>query len=237
MVSRKQFDTLIWLAALVVDATVFVATPGTSASEIVTTPKKFYADDPLLREPAPRAVRKVATRRVDDIYDFLENTYVTTRREGKEANRGPHPAGNINTLGEGPEGPWYTNRHYFHRMTIRELQRGPGNSTAPAGAWRIGSAKTDGVMPGFVIEDIRKNRYVLKFDPPHYPELCSGPDVIGSKIFYALGYNTPENHVVHFRRGDLQIGEGVMYRPSSGKKHPLTAKVLDELLKDQPKAL
>ena len=235
MVSRKQFDTLVWPAALGVLAIVLVATPGTGASGIVTTPKKFYADDPLLREPEPRAVRKVATRQVDDIYDFLENIYVTPRREGKEAKRDPHPAANINTLGEVPEGPWYTNRHYFHRMTIQELQRGPGNSTPPAGAWRIVSAKSDGVMPGFVIEDTRKNRYVVKFDPPQYPELCSGPDVIGSKIFYALGYNTPENYVVHFRREDLQIGAGVMYRPSSGKKHPLTAKVLDELLKDQPK--
>src|SRR5258707_6022238 len=47
------------------------------------------------------------------------------------------PAANINTLGEAPDGPWYTNRHYFHRMTIQELQRGPGNSTPPTGAWRI----------------------------------------------------------------------------------------------------
>ena len=154
-------------------AIVFMATPGTGASGTVTAPKKFYADDPLLREPAPRAVQKVATRQVDDIYDFLENTYVTPRREGKEAKRDPHQAANINTLGEAPDGPWYTNRHYFHRMTIQELQRGPGNSTPPTGAWRIVSAKTDGLMPGFVIEDIRKNRYVVKFDPPQYPELCS----------------------------------------------------------------
>jgi len=234
MVSRKQFDTLIWPAALGVVAVMLVVTPGAGASGTTTTPKKFYGDDPLLREPAPRAVRKVVTRQVDDIYDFLENTYLTPRREGKEAKRDPHPAANINTLDEAPDSSWYTNRHYFHRMTIQELQRGPGNSTPPTG-WRIISAKSDGVMPGFVVEDIRKNRYVVKFDPPQYPELCSGPDVIGSKIFYALGYNTPENYVVHFRREDLQIGEGVMYRPPSGKKHPLTAKVLDELLKDQPK--
>lgn len=233
MVSLKQFDNLVLTAAVCAFAIMSLATPGTA--ETVTTPKKFYADDPLLREPAPRAVRKVAIRQVDDIYDFLENIYVTPRREGKEAKRDPHPAANINTLDEVPDSSWYTNRHYFHRMTIQELQRGPGNSTPPTGAWRIISAKTDGLMPGFVIEDIRKNRYVVKFDPPQYPELCSGPDVIGSKIFYALGYNTPENYVVHFRREDLQIGAGVMYRPSSGKKHPLTAKVLDELLKDQPR--
>src|SRR5258705_1213040 len=98
MVSRKQFDTLIWPAALGVAAIVFVATPGTGASGTVTTPKKFYADDPLLREPAPRAVRKVAARQVDDIYDFLENIYVTPRSEGKEANPDPRSPANIITL-------------------------------------------------------------------------------------------------------------------------------------------
>src|ERR1700745_2456105 len=71
MVSRKQFRTLVWPAALAVVASVFMATPGTEASGTVTAPRKFYNDDPLLREPAPRAVQKVATRQVDDIYDFL----------------------------------------------------------------------------------------------------------------------------------------------------------------------
>ena len=35
------------------------------------TPKKFYPDDPLLREPAPRPVKEVAKRDVDDLYDFF----------------------------------------------------------------------------------------------------------------------------------------------------------------------
>jgi hypothetical protein len=59
--------------------------------------------------------------------------------------------------------------------------------------------------------------------------------VIGSKLFYALGYNTPENYIVHFRREQLQITEGVMYRHPSGKKIPLTAQMVDELLQGQPK--
>src|SRR5258708_18373549 len=90
-------------------------------------------------------------------------------------------------------------------------------------------------MQKYLMEALRKIGYVVKIERRHFQELCSGPEVICSKIFSALGYNTPENYIVHFRREDLQIGEGVMYRPSSGKKHPLTAKVLDELLKDQPK--
>ena len=197
---------------------------------------KFYADDPLLREPAPHAVKQVARRDVDDLYDFLDNSFVTPRKEGKVVREGPHTAGDPNTLGDVPDNAWYTNRHYYHRMSIEELKRGPGNSTPPsAGTWRIISAKTNGVTPGFVIEDDHKNRYVLKLDPPQYPEMASAADVIGSKALYALGYNTPENYIVHFRRENLEIAEGVTWRDASGKKHPLTARIIDELLRPQPK--
>jgi hypothetical protein len=174
----------------------------------------------MWQEPAPRPVGSIASRSVEHIYDFLESAYVTPRREGKSRKRSPQPALDTNTLGEVPDSSWYTNRHAFHRMSIADLQRGPGNSTPPDpnGTWRITSAKSNGITPGFVIEDGRKNRYLLKLDPPLYPEMCSAADVIGSKFFYALGYNTPENYVVHFRREQLEIGEGVMYRNPSGKK-------------------
>ncbi|NWF86064.1 MAG: hypothetical protein HXY18_19815 [Bryobacteraceae bacterium] len=199
--------------------------------------RKFYPDDPLWREPAPRPVSGITTRTVDHIYDFLYGSYVTPRLEGKAAKRAPQRALDVNTLGEVPDSAWYTNRHSVRRMSIEELQRGPGNTTPPDpnGPWRITSAKRDGITPGFVIEDAQHNRYVLKFDPPRHPELCSAADVIGSKLFHALGYNTPENYVVHFRREQLEVAEGVMHRPPNGKKTPLTGRLVDELLRAQPK--
>jgi hypothetical protein len=233
MVSRKHPKLTIrdgfCLAAFAVTAALaqqgFATDPG----------RKFYADDPMWREPAPRPVGSIASRSVEHIYDFLESAYVTPRREGKIRKRSPQPALDTNTLGELPDSSWYTNRHAFHRMSIADLQRGPGNSAPPDpdGTWRITSAKSNGITPGFVIEDGRKNRYLLKLDPPLYPEMCSAADVIGSKFFYALGYNTPENYVVHFRRKQLEIGEGVMYRDPSGKKTPLTEHVVDKLLRAQ----
>lgn len=197
--------------------------------------KKFYADDPLLKEPAPRPVKHVEKQDVDELYDFLDNSFAVPRREGKVVRRGAHPAADTNTLGDVPGSPWYTMRHYYRRMSIEELKRGPGNSTAPTGQWRVISAKSDGVMPGFVIEDERKNRYVVKFDPPDNPELASAADVIGSKVFYALGYNTPENHIVHFRRENLEIAEGVKFTDATGRKRPLTGRILDEILRPEPK--
>jgi len=202
------------------------------------TRQKFYADDPLWREPAPRPVRQVAVRKVDDIYDFLDNSYVTPGREGKAAKRAPRPALDVNTLGEVPDNAWYTNRHAFKRMSIDELRRGPGNTTppAPAGGWSIVGAKSDGITPGFIIEDQNKNRYLLKFDPPRYPEMCSAADVIGSKFFYALGYFTPENYVVHFHREDLTIPAGATWRDAGGRTHALTKDAVDDMLRPQPKA-
>ena len=226
MVSRKQHVLIIAILGSLAQAAA-ADNPG----------KKFYPDDPLWREPAPRAVRQVAVRKVDDIYDFLDNSFVTPSRERKAAKSGPQPALDVNTLGEVPDSAWYTNRRWLQRMSIAELERGPGNTTPPSpnDTWRIVSAKSDGVTPGFVIEDGRKNRYLLKFDPPRFPELCSAADVIGSKFFYALGYSTPENYVVRFRRETLALSGDVTWRDKSGRKHPLTERAVDEMLKTQPK--
>src|SRR4029450_1647274 len=103
--------------------------------------------------------------------------------------------------------------------------QGPGNTEPPDAdaTWQIIAAKNDGITPGFVIEDQQKRRYVLKFDGPDFPELASAADVISSKFFYALGYNTPENYIVHFNRETLSVGEGVTWKDANGRKHPLTA--------------
>jgi hypothetical protein len=215
MVSRKQLILILAVAP-------------------VFAQPRFYSDDPLQREPAPRPVKQIAVRKVDDIYSFLEGNFVTPRREGREGRLAPRRAFDVNTAGEVPDSAWYTNRHAFHRMSIADLERGPGNSTPPSpGDWRIVGAKSDGVTPGFIVEDGSRNRYMLKLDPPRHPELCSAADVIGSKFFYALGYNTPENYVVSFRRENLIIADGVQYRDPENRKRPLTEHVLSELLAGQ----
>jgi hypothetical protein len=225
-VSRSVIGAVLTLAVL--------SAPGIGQQ----SSKKFYPDDPLLKEPPPHPVKHVEKQDIDLLYDFLDNSFVTPRKEGRVAQRGSHPSLDVNTVGEVPDSPWYTNRHYLKRMSLEELKRGPGNATPPSshGEWRVVSAKSNGVMPGFVIEDERKNRYVLKFDPPQYPELASAADVIGSKVFYALGYNTPENYIVNFSREKLAITKGIMWKDENGRKKPLTERVLDELLKPQPKS-
>jgi hypothetical protein len=233
MVSRKQFVLDIRKVILIGLIAVLLAllTDAHGAS------KRFYPDDPLWREPAPRPTEQVKLSQVDELYDFIENRFVTPAQESDTRKLQAVPAGNVNTLGEVPDSSWYTNRHWRQRMSIAELQRGSGNAAPPEadGTWQIVSAKSDGITPGLVIEDRQRRRYVLKFDPPDFPELASAADIISSKFFYALGYNTPENYIVHFRRDNLTIAEGLTWRDAHGKRRLLTPRAVDEMLHRQPK--
>jgi hypothetical protein len=240
MVSRKQ--SLLISLALIAAAAASGGESDPKKSAAATSPpvaakRKFLSDDPLWKEPKPRAVKGMKAIEIDDLYDFLEESLVVPRRQKPLEKNGRSVALNVNTLGEVPDSEWYTNRHARRQMTLEQLVRGPGNADPPdpSGKWRIVSAKSDGVMPGFAVEDARGNRYLLKFDPPNYPELASAPDVIGSKFYYALGFNTPENYIAYFRRDQLVVPESSSWRDKDGKKHLLTSEIVDKWLAGQPK--
>src|SRR3954467_12348144 len=72
--------------------------------------RKFYPDDPLLREPASRPVKQLATRHVDSLYDFLHNSFETPRHKGKIVEHGSRTALDANTIGDVPDSTWYTRR-------------------------------------------------------------------------------------------------------------------------------
>ena len=72
-------------------------------------------------------------------------------------------------------------------------------------AWDVIGAKTEGITPGFRIRDGRGDVYFLKFDPPGNQEMTTAAEVISTKIFYALGYNVPENYLAFFKRPQLRV--------------------------------
>jgi len=222
---------------LVRAATVAVLTASCALIGSGAGKPRFLKDDPLLRESAPRAVPDTQERSVDPIYDFAFHTFATPDKVALEIAQGRLiPSADVNTIGEVPDGNWYTNRHWLRTMSREELVRGPGNSTPPApGKWRVVSAKSDGVTPGFTIADSKGNRYLLKLDPPDYPELASGPDVIGSKLFYALGYETPENYIVKFREDQLELDPAAKFRDANGKAKRLTRSRVHRMLLGQTK--
>ena len=102
---------------------------GLTASTRAQAPR-FYPDDPLHVEPEPVPVADINARALSEVLEQVKNSLKKTG-ERHPAN-GVIPARGVNTLGEVMDGEWYVNRHGTKRMTIEELQRGPGNANPPA---------------------------------------------------------------------------------------------------------
>ena len=207
-----------------------VVVGGQSNSDAVPPPDcaPIPSDEPVWHEPPPLPVSKLSKIKIDDSYDRLEKTLLEPARPGRE---GPPPAAAVNTLGEVPDSAWYTNRHARNRMTIEELVRGPHAAGPPQGSqWTILSAKSEGVTPGFLVRDSAGRKYLLKFDIPSAPNGTTAVDVIGSKMFYALGYNTPENYIVFFSRDQLTIADNAVVTQLNGAHRKMKPYDVDKLL-------
>jgi hypothetical protein len=174
----------------------------------------FYPDDPIWTLPDTRDATGVAAYELDVHVDGLENLF---GRPGDAAMN--VPARNVNTLDEVPDTSWFTNRAGRSHLSVDDVVRGPNTTAGPApGQWRVTSAKSDGVMPGFTVRDRAGRVWFLKFDPPDYRGMATGAEVIATKLLWALGYNVPENHIALLRAEDLVVEPTATIRTAAGRR-------------------
>jgi hypothetical protein len=139
----------------------------------------------------------------------------------------------INTIDEVPDSTWFTNRILGgSAMTPEDVAKGPDTSNGPApGKWMVSEGKSDGITPGFTIIDSAGDRWFIKFDPANYREMMSGAEVTVTKLFHALGYFVPENHVTRLTRDMLALGESSTIEAADGGERQLTNRDIDRLLR------
>jgi hypothetical protein len=126
---------------------------------------------------------------------------------------------------------WWQPRLGFRPMSVEQMLKGPGPGTGPApGPWRVTRGKTQGVTPGFFIKDSQGTSFILKFDPTNQPEMATGADVVCSYLYWAAGYNVPDNTIVTFRAEDLEVAPNATVTDDLGRKRPMTREYLDRLL-------
>ena len=142
----------------------------------------------------------------------------------------------VNTLGEVMDGEWYVNRHGAHRMTLAELQRGPGHDRPPdmTATWQVLVVKPFGVNPGLLVADAKHDLYILRFDPRGSMGLATGAQMVASQFFFALGYHVAENYIVRFERSRLVGHESGQAVSSAGRPRALLAQDIDRFLKTVP---
>ena len=213
--------------------TVIVLVAAASSPALAQGPR-FYPDDPLRIEPTPLPVTDVNARSLSEVLEHIKNSL---RKTGER-----HPAGGViparavNTLGDVMDGDWYVNRHAKRRMTIEELQRGPGDANEPAAGtpWQVLVVKTFGVNPGMLVADSKSQLYLLRFDPLGYEGLATGAEMVTSRLLYALGYHVPENYILRFERAQLVANAEGQAVSSSGRPRALLSSDIDLFLRRGP---
>ena len=188
--------------------------------------RKFFADDPLSREPETADASGAQPWDIDLYYDLAYNLFVTTRRTPANVR-----AKNVNTIDEVPDSSWFTNRIGSRPVSIEEVQRGPVIGPAPSPAsWTVTREKSSGDAPGFTATDANGGTWFVSFDSPVNPDGATGALVIATKIFWALGYNQVEYFVTDFRPETVKIGDKATKRRPSGRRTPMDQSDIREVL-------
>lgn len=204
---------------------------GCSANRIYKLPLVLPDDTRNIPQPRTQkmnyghdAYNKIITHQVEQSLDFS--------RQLRHVFGRPRQALNVDRYGEVPDSSWFTNRNALHPLSLEEIARGPDRGTGPdpRETWVLTQAKLEGVTPGFYIKDGRGDRYVIKFDPLGYSGLATGAEVVCTKIFYAAGYNVPENYVTYFDPSILKLGEEVEFIDDKGIQRLMTEDDLEALL-------
>jgi hypothetical protein len=190
--------------------------------------------DSAAAKPAPPEERDLSY-----VYDVLDHSLVrpATRvldvaRFARKVSGQPREAANVDQADQVRlPSTWWQPRIGFRQVSPERVRVGAGPGTGPApGTWTVSNPKDKGVTPGFQIKDSRGDKFLIKFDAPGFRELSSGAAIIGSRLFWAAGYNVPDDAIAYFRAEDLEIGKDASYTDSKGRKRPITKEYLQGIL-------
>ena len=174
--------------------------------------------------------RKPAETEYDRLLDNFDGSFHRLLTHELELER-PARARGVNALDEVPDSTWFTNRIGVRAVSPDEVADPPGGvgTPEPHKPWTIVGAKNGGVSVGFMIEDTRGEKFLLKFDPRGFRESESAAQIIVGRLLWALGYNVTEDHVVHLTRDDLVLARDAE-RDSGGDAMALDERELDDML-------
>jgi len=204
----------------------------------IGAPRSAVAADAPPDSAAGKKAKMPKEQEYSYIYDVLNHslfrpiTRVTDwPRLGRQATGNKREAANVDEHDQVRlPSTWWQPRIGYHAMSVERLRQGSGTNGPAPGRWKIVQAKSQGVTPGFQIKDSKGDRFLIKFDVPDYAELSTGAEAICTRIYWAAGYNVPENVLVTFRPEDLDIDPKATTTDMMGHDRPFTAGQLKAIL-------
>ena len=144
---------------------------------------------------------------------------------------GPLEAANVSAIDEVADSTWFTNRHAHQKLSREDLARGAAHGEAPAeGPLTVVSGKSRGEVPGFMMKDTRGSRYLVKFDPPEFPEMGTGAELVSSRIVHALGWYVPDYYLVRIDPSRLVLADDATIEDEYNRERPMRRRDLDDIL-------
>jgi hypothetical protein len=166
-----------------------------------------FLDQPVVWKVSDsRSIREPAERKYN-AYEYFARVLLFRRIDRAMELRRHELAGNTNALDEVPDSSWFQNRIGRQTLTPEEIATGPGASGPPVLPWKAVKAKEAGGNPGFIAEDQNGRKYLVKFDTLENPEMQTAAAIVGNRVFWALGFNVPSDHIVTFRPEELEVPE------------------------------
>ncbi len=141
----------------------------------------------------------------------------------------------VNSMDEVPDSTWFQNRIGLHPMTPAQITMGacrPDQLLDPAhaaeGSWVIDKGKTQGWTPAFRVRVPGKGKYYIKLElADEEPERQSAATVIGSRVFYAAGYNAPCEQVLYVSPSVFTLTPGLTYANNFSARKPYDRAAFD----------
>jgi hypothetical protein len=128
-----------------------------------------------------------------------------------------------------PDSSWFTNR--VDLLAAPDFALGPCDTAElKLEGTRIVAGKPDGVYPGFLVKDRDGKRYMLKVDGGIQGPHNSSADVVGSRLYYAAGFDVPCNRVVRIERSALVVDAKAKMDRANGDETPMVEADVDEIL-------
>ncbi|HEY4055006.1 MAG TPA: hypothetical protein VGM39_00310 [Kofleriaceae bacterium] len=195
--------------------------------------RPFPAHAPLVRDPDDVPfLPKPASRDSNDLWDTVDNTFFEPLTSALALRRSPR-ATNATALDEVADSSWFTNRVDALVAANDPTQWTTGPCTTPppdmAGPWTISSGKPNGANPGFVLKHANGKKYLFKLDNEH-DERPSAADYVGSRIYWAAGYNAPCNRIAFIDPTKLTIARTAKAETFEGDKIPFTEEMLEKAI-------
>jgi hypothetical protein len=193
---------------------------------------RFYNQPPAMAVNDRRDVKEKPAEQPFDRFLNRFDTHYHRRLTRWMEVRAKHRAANVNSIDEVPDSTWFTNRIGVRDLSIEELRRGPNVTGSPEAhlPLTIKSSKAGGTAPGFIVEDQRGTKYLLKFDEHGFPEAETGTDVIAQRFMWAAGYNVPEDYVIYVKRDQLVMAKDAVVKTETGDEQPMTQEFLERQL-------